>query len=45
MTAVDKFRADHGLDYQGDAVGLVDARLVDALRQAIIEKAQSRRRH
>ncbi len=41
MTAVDKFRADHGLDYQGDAMGLVDARLVDALRKAIIEKTRS----
>jgi uncharacterized Ntn-hydrolase superfamily protein len=44
MTAVDKFRADHGLDYQGDAVGLVDARLVEALRKAIIEKPRSGRR-
>ena len=44
MTAVDKFRAEHGLDYQGDAVGLVDARLVDALRKAIIEKTKSGRR-
>ena len=32
--AVDKFRADKGLDYQGNPRGLVDARLVDALRAA-----------
>src|SRR5471032_3515690 len=38
IAAVDRFRADHGLDYQGDAAGLVDARLVDALRAATIEK-------
>jgi uncharacterized Ntn-hydrolase superfamily protein len=38
IAAVDKFRADHKLDYQGDAPGLVDARLVDALRAAYIEK-------
>jgi uncharacterized Ntn-hydrolase superfamily protein len=38
IAAVDKFRADHGLDYQGNQPGLVDARLVDALRTAYIEK-------
>ena len=32
--AVDKFRADKGLDYQGNPRGLVDGRLVDALRAA-----------
>src|SRR5437899_9451913 len=36
--AVDKFRKDHQLDYQGNAPGLVDARLLDALRTAYIEK-------
>ena len=41
MAAVDKFRADHGLDYQGDAAGLVDARLVDALRAAIVERQRT----
>ena len=41
IAAVDTFRADHGLDYQGDAAGLVDARLVDALRAATIEKLRS----
>jgi hypothetical protein len=38
IAAVDRFRKDHGLDYQGDAPGLVDARLVAALRAAYIEK-------
>jgi uncharacterized Ntn-hydrolase superfamily protein len=38
IAAVDKFRADRGLDYQGNQPGLVDARLVDALRTAYIEK-------
>src|SRR4051812_22587488 len=38
IAAVDKFRTDRGLDYQGDAPGLVDARLVDALRAASIDK-------
>jgi uncharacterized Ntn-hydrolase superfamily protein len=41
IAAVDTFRADHGLDYQGDAAGLVDERLVNALRAAIIEKLRS----
>jgi uncharacterized Ntn-hydrolase superfamily protein len=41
IAAVDKFRADHGLDYQGDAAGLVDERLVNALRAARIEKLRS----
>jgi uncharacterized Ntn-hydrolase superfamily protein len=34
IAAVDKFRKDHDLDYQGDAPGLVDARLIAALRAA-----------
>jgi uncharacterized Ntn-hydrolase superfamily protein len=38
MTAVDKFRADHALNYQGDPAGLVDARLVEALKAAYLEK-------
>src|SRR6266545_2225 len=38
IAAVDKFRKDRQLDYQGDAVGLVDARLIDALRSAYFEK-------
>jgi uncharacterized Ntn-hydrolase superfamily protein len=38
MAAVDKFRTDRGLNYQGNPAGLVDARLVDALRAAYIAK-------
>ncbi len=34
IAAVDKFRKDHAMDYQGDAAGLVDARFVAALRAA-----------
>jgi uncharacterized Ntn-hydrolase superfamily protein len=42
IAAVDKFRTDRGLDYQGNAPGLVDARLVDALRAAYGEKKTGR---
>jgi len=38
IAAVDKFRKDRKMDYQGDAPGLVDARLIDALKAAYIEK-------
>jgi hypothetical protein len=38
---VDRFRKEHDLDYQGDAPGLVDARLIAALRAAYIEKKKS----
>jgi uncharacterized Ntn-hydrolase superfamily protein len=38
IAAVDKFRADRGLGYQGNPAGLVDARLVGALRAAYFEK-------
>jgi uncharacterized Ntn-hydrolase superfamily protein len=41
IAAVDKFRKDHALDYQGNAAGLVDARLVEALRAAYFEKKRS----
>jgi predicted DsbA family dithiol-disulfide isomerase len=41
IAAVDKFRADRHLDYQGNAAGLVDARLVDALRSAYFEKKKA----
>lgn len=41
IAAVDRFRRDHGLDYQGDAPGLVDARLTVALRAAYINQKQS----
>jgi len=34
IVAVDAFRKDHGLDYQGNPRGLVDERLVEALRNA-----------
>ena len=38
IAAVDKFRADRNLNYQGNPPGLVDTRLVDALRAAYLEK-------
>ena len=44
IAAVDKFRKDRNLDYQGDAPGLVDARLIDALRSAYVEKRKSAKR-
>ncbi len=34
IAAVDKFRADKALNYQGNPPGLVDARFIDALRAA-----------
>ena len=41
MAAVDKFRADRKLDYQGNPAGLVDDRLVQALRTAYLEKKKT----
>jgi len=41
IAAVDKFRADKQLNYQGNAPGLVDARLIQALRSAWLEKKKS----
>lgn len=41
IAAVDKFRVDHALNYQGAAAGLVDARLIDALRAAYLAKKKS----
>jgi uncharacterized Ntn-hydrolase superfamily protein len=38
IVAVDKFRTDGALNYQGTPGGLVDARLVDALRAAYLRK-------
>ena len=38
IAAVDKFRAEHNLNYQGNPAGLVDVRLVDALRKAYFDK-------
>ncbi len=43
IAAVDKFRADKGLDYQGNAPGLVDQRCVDALRAAYFAKKKGGR--
>jgi hypothetical protein len=44
ITAVDKFRADKSLNYQGNPAGLVDARLIEALRAAYFEKKAAGRR-
>jgi len=41
IAAVDKFRADHSLNYQGNPGGLVDARLVDAVRAAYLAKKRT----
>ena len=41
ITAVDKFRADRNLNYQGNPAGLVDARLIDALRAAYFDKKKA----
>jgi uncharacterized Ntn-hydrolase superfamily protein len=38
IAAVDKFRADNALSYQGNPPGLVDARFVEALRAAYLKK-------
>jgi uncharacterized Ntn-hydrolase superfamily protein len=38
IAAVDTFRKAHQLDYQGNAAGLVDARLLDTLRAAYFDK-------
>jgi len=38
IAAVDKFRADKAMNYQGNAPGLVDARFIDALRTAYFAK-------
>ena len=38
IAAVDKFRADRNLNYQGNPPGLVDERFVEALRAAYLEK-------
>ena len=41
QAAVDKFRADKGLNYQGSPAGLVDQRMVDALRAAYFAKRKA----
>ena len=38
IAAVDKFRAAQNLNYQGNPPGLVDARLIDALRAEYLKK-------
>ena len=38
IAAVDKFRTDNGMAYQGNPPGLVDARFIDALRTAYFKK-------
>jgi uncharacterized Ntn-hydrolase superfamily protein len=38
IAAVDKFRQEKSLDYQGNPAGLVDQRFVEALRKAYLEK-------
>jgi hypothetical protein len=40
IAAVDKFRTDRKLDYQGNPAGLVDERFVQALRAAYHEKVK-----
>ena len=39
IEAVDAFRKDHGLDYEGNPRGLVDAALVEALRKSYFVRA------
>ena len=41
IAAVDKFRVDRSLNYQGNPAGLVDARLVEALRAAYLDKKRA----
>ena len=43
IAAVDKFRAERKLNYQGNPPGLVDARMVDALKAAYLEKRKAPR--
>ena len=43
IAAVDKFREDKGLNYPGNPSGLVDDRLVAALKAAYYEKRRSKR--
>ena len=38
IAAVDKFRADRKLNYQGNPAGLVDTRLIDVLKSAYLAK-------
>ncbi len=43
IAAVDKFRAEREMDYAGTPAGLVDERLVSALRRAYLEKQRAGR--
>jgi hypothetical protein len=43
MAAVDKFRQDRGLAYAGNPPGLVDERMVAALREAYLTTQRTRR--
>ncbi|HEX8254464.1 MAG TPA: DUF1028 domain-containing protein [Thermoanaerobaculia bacterium] len=40
MDAVDRFRKEHGLEYEGNARGLVDERFVSALRERYYGRAK-----
>jgi hypothetical protein len=42
VAAVDKFRADRNLNYQGNPPGLADARLFEALRAAYLDKKKTK---
>ena len=41
IAAVDKFRADRNLNYQGNPAGLVDGRLIEALHAAYVAKKKA----
>jgi uncharacterized Ntn-hydrolase superfamily protein len=41
IAAVDKFRADKSINYQGNPPGLVDQRFVEALKSAYLEKRRT----
>lgn len=43
IAAVDTFRADRGMNYQGNPPGLVDARFIDALRTAYFARQKTGR--
>jgi uncharacterized Ntn-hydrolase superfamily protein len=42
IAAVDKFRADRSLNYQGNPPGLVDERLIEALKAAYLAKRKTK---
>jgi uncharacterized Ntn-hydrolase superfamily protein len=44
MASVDKFRADKGINYQGNPPGLVDPRFVEALKAAYLDKRKTAKR-